>query len=102
MRDGIIELNTERGLDFGFTSDKFEGWLWKEKEYVYISFIISKQSNQGNLKGLFDAIQEKGYGIKVPQPFALMRQICQRYGFTETQERFKEVNDDCDVWVKKP
>ena len=102
MKDGIIDLDSEKGKDLGFTSDKFEGYLWKHGRYIYISFIISKQQGEGNLSQLFTNIESKGYGIKVPTPFARMTQILLTHGFTPTKEWFKQAGDYAEVWVKKP
>ena len=55
----------------------------------------SKNQKQGNLTSLFNAIQEKGFGIKVPTPFPLMGAICNKKGFKSTIERndIHEVGD---------
>lgn len=101
LADGLIELDTDKGQKLGFTSDKFVGYLWKEGKWVYISFIISKQENQGNLSTLFKRINEQGYGIKVPTPFATMKAILKNHNFTETREWFPESNDWCEVWKRE-
>ena len=95
MKDGIIELDTEFAKEIGFTSDKFQGYLWKVGNYIYISVIKSNNRKQGNLTSLFNAIQEKGFGIKVPTPFPLMEAICKKKGFETTIERndIHEVGD---------
>ncbi len=100
MKDGIIELDSEFGKEIGFTSDKFDGWLWKKRDYIYISCIESKQKIKGNLKNLFSKILEEGYGIKVPTPIGIMQDIVVRYGFSHIiEEEGKEI---CDVWVQPP
>lgn len=80
MKDGIIELDTNRAQKFGFTSDKFYGYLWKIEEYIWISVIMSKQEGQGNFKKLLDKIKESGYKIIVPTPFPRMQKICKKRG----------------------
>lgn len=102
MTDGIIDLDTPLAEEFGFTSDKFDGYLWKKGNYIVISFIISLQERQGNLRKLFSEITDKGYGIKVPTPFARMQKICMDHGFRRTEKLFKEADCMAEVWVKEP
>lgn len=102
--EGIIEPDTEFAKEIGFTSDKFVGisYLWKIKEYVYISCIKSINPGQGNLTSHFNAIQQKGFSIKVPSPFPLMESICKQKGFKKTLERNDIHNvGDVEVWVLK-
>lgn len=100
MQDGIIELDTDRGKQLGFTSDKFDGWLWLKEDYVCISFIVSLQPNRGNLSKLFNIIQQLGYGIKVPTPFARMKAILISHGFTQTIEDDPNLGP-VEVWKKE-
>jgi len=99
--DGVIELDTAFAKRLGFTSDKFDGYLWKDGGFIIISFIMSKQEGKGNLSNLFHKIQELGYGIKVPTPFAKMKAIVQTHGFKETVEYLEEMMEDVKVWVKE-
>jgi len=101
MKDGIIHLDTKRGKLFGFTSDKFDGWLWKKGNYIYISFIVSKKPGQGNLSLLLNKILEKGYGIKVPTPSAKMRAILLKKGFTRKYEFDKCLKEVCEIWIQE-
>lgn len=103
-KDGPIELDSTLGKQLGFTSDKFDGWLWKKGEYITVSFIESLQQGQGNLSKLFDSITTKGYGIKVPTPFARMQSIIIAKGFKRTEEPFHppDIMEPCEVWVKEP
>lgn len=80
MRNGIIKLDTKRGLAFGFTSNKFEGYLWKSDSTIFISFIVSRHEGKGNVRNLFEAIMRKGYSIWVPNPSVRMRMICEKFG----------------------
>lgn len=100
MKDGIINLDSKNGNKLGFTSDNFDGYLWKQGDDIWISVIISKNSGKGNLSRLFKAILHKGYNIKVPTPFSKMEAILRNHGFEFTKEvdaKFGEV----EVWVKK-
>ena len=84
MKDGIIELDSEFAKEIGFTSDKFDGWLWIDRGCcVLISLIVSKQRRQGNLSNLFNAILSKGFDIKVPTPTNMMKAILLKKGFIE-------------------
>ena len=101
MKDGKIGINSEFGKEIGFTDDKFSGWLWKKGNYIYVSFIESKQEGKGNLSKLFNSIQAKGFGIKVPTPFSRMESIIKRKSFVKTHEMFEAVGEMADVWVKE-
>jgi len=101
MEHGIIDLDSDFGKELGFTSDKFDGWLWFHDPYVYISFIVSKDEGKGNLAHLFQSITDRGYGIKVPTPFARMKEICVKQGFSPSKEWFDEAGDWSEVWVKE-
>ena len=79
----MIRLDTDRAKEFGFTSDKFEGWLWRQGDIVSISFIISKQPGRGNFLHMMRTIMGKGYTIHVPTPSARMRMICEKLGATQ-------------------
>ncbi len=95
-----IELDSVFAKELGFTSDKFDGYLWKNGEYITISFIVSKQEGKGNLSRLFKTINEKGYKIEVPTPFANMELILICHGFKKTI-----INDPLmgkvEVWQQK-
>ena len=107
MRDGIIILDTIAGKELGFTSDKFlcGSYLWKRGEYIYISFIHSREQRKGYLSALFDTIL-KGYGIKVPNPSVLMEAILIKKGFERTEEPSESIelskyHEFVEVWVKE-
>ena len=101
----LIHLDTPFAKELGFTSDRFEGWLGKADEYIYISFIESLQPGQGYLSELFNNILKRGYGIKVPTPSTKMKAIIKKKGFRETSEPFAPeayMMDPCEVWVLDP
>jgi len=104
MKDGEISLDTPFAVELGFTSDKFASgsYLWKKDNYIAISFIVSLLEGRGNLSNLFRTIQSKGFGIKVPTPFARMKKICISKGFNKTEEWFEAANCPVEVWVKEP
>jgi len=100
MTDGIIELDSEFARAIGFTSDKFDGWLWRHNNFIFISFIRSKQKRQGNFGRLLDTILETGSRIKVPTPSGLMKIILQRRRFKQTEE-YDELMRPVEVWVSQ-
>jgi len=105
MKDGMIELGTPEGMEIGFTNDLFEGWLWKKGRYIWISMIISKRPNAGNVERLFRNIQKGGFGIKVPTPLGTMVHILQKVGFKQTLEMItlpRRSQYELEVWIKKP
>jgi len=99
--DGLIQPDSELARRLGFTSDKFEGWLWKHDKYIYISSIISKKPGSGNFRSLVNNILKLGFGVKVPTPSTQMRAILERWGFRRTTEYAEEFNDYVEVWVKE-
>ena len=101
MKDGIIQLDTNRAKQFGFTSKKFAGYLWKKDKYILISLIESLNEGQGNLSRLFNAILRKGYGIKVPTPSVRMEKILKLKSFKQTFEYDKNYRDMVELWVKE-
>lgn len=80
MKNGIIYPDSKSSKEIGFSSNLFEGYLWKENQLIIISLIVSKFPNRGNLKALFDCIRNKGFDIFVPTPSNRMRGICVAYG----------------------
>ena len=101
----LIYLDDPFAKELGFTSDKFSGWLGKQDNYIYISFIESLQPGQGHLSELFENILKLGYGIKVPTPFAHMKAILKKKGFKQISEPFApeaDIMDPCEVWTLDP
>ena len=101
MEDRIITLDSERGKQLGFTSDLFDGYLWKKDGSIVLSFIISKKPNQGNLSRLIDKILAEGYDCHVPTPFARMESILRKKNFQQTFIFDEQVGCEVEVWIKK-
>ena len=80
MRNGIINLNTDRAKSLGFTRDKFHGYLWKDDKYIWISTIISLNPGKGNLLALLDSIESNGFTLIIPTPSIRMKAICRKRG----------------------
>lgn len=96
MEDGIITLDSERGKEFGFTSDRFDGYLWKVGEYIVVSLIVSHAA--GNFRDLVASIQSKGYGVKIPTPLGRMEYIVRKNGY-QMQIEEDELMGPVEVWV---
>jgi len=96
--DGLIKPGSETGLKFGFFSDLFGGYLWKDNQRILISMVISKKEGQGNLTHLFDAIEQSGYEIAVPTPLGKMKSILEKKGFVPTIEHDEQIGA-VEVWV---
>ena len=99
LPDGQIDPDSEAGKLIGFTSDKFEGWLWKSGDRVMISMIISLQPNKGNLSALFKAIEAQGLRVAVPTPFVHLEAIIKSKGFKPHIEDDAELGP-CEVWER--
>ena len=101
MIDGIINLDTERGRELGFTHDRYEGYLWKVGDSIIISFIESKQ--RGNFRELVQRIHALGLTVKVPTPLGRMHEILLKNGCRHTIEPFSDEDPiPCEVWVLPP
>lgn len=98
---GIIELDSEFAKTIGFTSDKFDGYLWYDGKRILISMIISLQPGQGHLTKLFEAIEKEGYKIAVPSPLWGMEDYLAKRGYKPHWEKFTEPGiTDIEVWEK--
>ncbi len=102
MFDHIYPDSVE-AIEFGFTSNLFEGILWRQGGYIVISSIKSVLPRQGNLSQLFRNISEKGLGIKVTNPSPVMTLICRKKGFVLTQGPVEPgiCEDEVDILVLK-
>ena len=98
MKNGIINLDTDRAKAIGFTSDKYEGYLWKQGDAVMVSFIVSKK--RGNFCELVRRIHALGLTVKVPTPLGAMLQILLKNEFAHTTEIDR--GGAIDVWVLVP
>lgn len=99
LPDGQITPDSPVGKALGFTSDKFEGWLWKTGDRVMISMIVSIQEGNGHLRALFDGIESHGLKVAVPTPFARMKAICKLRGYKMHIERDPAMGP-CEVWQR--
>ena len=100
--EGMIQLDSEFGAWIGFVSTRFDGYLWKTGNSIYLSVIESIEPNKGHFKQLLQTIREKGFTIKIPTPLELMGHIIIKWGFKPSQELFKEIESYGEVWVLKP
>lgn len=83
MKDGIIDLDSEQAKAWGFTSDKFAGYLWKTGNSIIISCIVSHDQGKGNFKHLIERILADGLSIQIPTPSARMRHLATKWGGKE-------------------
>lgn len=86
MTDGIIKINSGRGVKLGFTTDCFtpDSYLWKVKNEILISLISSRYPGSGNVRALFDRIEDQGFDIFIPTPLGRMHNLCQKRGMKYT------------------
>lgn len=80
-KENVIFPDSIIGKELGFTSDKFEGYLWRDGSTMTISLITSKYPSQGNFRKLIDDIKEKYDTIFIPVPSNKMTQIATKIGF---------------------
>lgn len=96
---GMISLDSIRGRELGFTSDRFDGYLWESAERITISFIVSKE--RGNFRQLVATILALGKEVAVPTPFPNMERILRKNGYTQTFEHDGDFGP-VEVWILKP
>lgn len=96
----MIKLDDDFAKKLGFTSDKFHGYLFKIKNDIYISMIVSLHMGKGNVSKLFNRVLELGYNLKVPLPILDMVDIVKKKGFEKTIEKHDMSGEEVDVWVK--
>lgn len=89
---GAIFPSSDFGVKIGFTSDKFDGYLWIEDNYILISAILSLDEHKGHLIDLFNNITKLGYGIKIFHPGKRMKFICLKYGFIDKNNTLIYIN----------
>jgi hypothetical protein len=99
--EGIIEIDSERGRQLGFTSDRFShgSYLWDDGDRVMISAIVSSKA-RGNFKALVDAILAEGKAVAVPTPLRDMERIVRKNGYVHSIENAD--GEPVDVWTLKP
>lgn len=93
-----IDAGSDDGISLGFTSDKFEGYLWETDGAIMVSFIISTQPKKGHFSALVKTLFDKGYVVKVPSPLPHMVEVLKHLGFTHTWE--DSPIGKVPVWVK--
>ena len=104
MEDGIIIVDTDRAKEFGFTSDKFYkavSYLFKEKNRILISAIVSVQEGKGYFKELVKNIVDKGYQVAVPTPLPKMEAILRGWNWKITCEHSCQMGEDIIIYVNK-
>ena len=95
--DGIVQLDDDNAKRIGFTSDKYDGYLWKLGDSVMVSLIVSKQ--RGNFRELVRRIHALGLTVKVPTPLGRMQEILLKNGYQHTVEMDENIGESVDVWV---
>lgn len=77
--NGRIDPDSPWGKEFGFTSDKFDGWLWKERGWIIVSFIECKEPGCGHFKKLIRSIKDFCFDVAVPTPMPQMEAILKKW-----------------------
>lgn len=96
---GMIAVDSERGMELGFTSDRFsaDSYLWEEPERIMVSLIFSR--TPGNFRYLVRRIHEQGKAVAVPTPLGDMRQIVEKCGYRFALEEDEAMGETCEVWT---
>ena len=102
MDDHIITLDSPEARAFGFTSDLYDGWLWKHDDRVIISFIACQHPGRGDFSRLLDRIWQAGHEVAVPTPLGKMLAILTHKGFRQTFEWSDDYQEDVELWLRGP
>jgi len=99
---GIIEMDSDRGRQLGFTSERFShgSYLWDSPGRVTVSFVASRA--RGNFMSLVGAILAEGKEVAVPTPLPAMERIVRQNGYVQTFEHEPEMGEQVEVWILKP
>ena len=84
---------------YGFTPDRFDGWLWGKGDRILISFVESKHPGKGHFSELIRKIEESGKCVSVPTPLGKMIPILKAWGFVPHFE-LDPVFTDVEVWER--
>ena len=97
----IIELDSERGHQLGFTTIKFGhgSYLWDEPSRVLVSFVHSLA--RGNFRALVAAIHAEGKAVAVPTPLGNMEHIVRKNGYVHSVEE-DSMTGKVHVWTLAP
>ena len=98
LADGIIQPDSARGELFGFTHDKFFGWLWKDGDTISISCIESLDPGKGNFRQLVSRIREMGFKVEIPTPLGRMEQIVEKNGYAKSL-KVDSIMGKVEVWM---
>ena len=75
------KIEPTQNNQYGFTPDRFDGWLWDNGDRVLISFVESKQPGKGHFSEMVRRIEESGKRVAVPTPLGKMEFILKKWGF---------------------
>ena len=97
----LIEIDSERGKQLGFTSDRFDfgSYLWEEQDRIMVSLVSSKQ--KGNFKTLVDAIHSQRKSIAIPTPLGKMAELVRRNGYVHSIEE-DQFMGPVNIWTLDP
>ena len=100
MHNGIIEMDSNRGKELGFTSEHFShgSYLWEDRSRITISFIASRAKD--NFRRLAETILATGKEIAIPTPLPMMERIVRKAGYKHTIEN-DPVMGPVEIWLMR-
>ncbi len=66
--EGCCPAGSERAQALGFTTERFQGYIWLSGSTCWLSLVVSLQPGQGHLSELIRGLLERGYEVRVPNP----------------------------------
>lgn len=94
--DGAFDGENHLGQLLGFTDDKFNGYLYKKGNEIWLSAVMSLDEGKGNFSTLLNNIEKNGFEIVVPLPLKKMQEIIKRKGFEPEDE-----NEPLTIWRRR-
>ena len=86
MPDGIIEIDTPKAKELGFTSDKFSdfSYLWEDGDDLIVSCIstLEFEEHTGAFRNLMEKALAKYLNVIIPTPLRRMVEIGEKQGWS--------------------
>lgn len=85
MTDGIIDIDTPKAKELGFTSDKFSdfSYLWEDGNNLIVSCIstLEFEEHTGAFREFMEKALEKYLNVIIPTPLPRMVEIGEKQGW---------------------
>ena len=101
-KSNVVLPGSKFGKELGFTSDKFEGYLWRNgNTEIVIPLIESLHPGKGNFTNLAKTLMDRYQVIYIPVVSNKMKSVATKLGFKFAMIKLDDelIPDSC-VWRK--